>query len=257
MKVDIESFFQSIKAGPEQFYIIHYSSQSLFDGGTDGLSPRITSIVVMHYATRQTISFAAHTVAELLKISKDDVPSRYDDIEREMLMQFFAFLRDKLDRYWIHWNMQNVTFGFEHLEHRARYLGNSDPHILSVEHRLNLNDILKEKYGEYAEHPRMKNLVLLNGALPPAFLDGAQEAAAFTSRDFIRMQSSTICKVEFFRHVIVLAAKGRLRTASKGWGVLVDRLLEGRSAKVIALAAAVVGVLVGLYQGYLWLLGRG
>lgn len=257
MKVDISNFFKSIKKNPDQFYIIHYSSQSLFDEGADGLSPRITSIVVMHYATRQTMSFAVHTIAELLKIQKDDVPSRYDDIEREMLAQFFSFLRDKLDRYWIHWNMRNVTFGFEHLEHRSRHLGNPDPPILNVEHRLNLNDILKEKYGDYAEHPRMKNLVLLNGALPPAFLDGAQEAAAFKSRDFIRMQSSTICKVEFFRHVIVLASKGKLRTASKGWGILVDRLLESRSAKIIAVVAAVVGVLVGLYQGYLWLRGSG
>jgi hypothetical protein len=109
MKIDVSNFFQSIKDHPDQFYIIHYSSQSLFDEGTDGLSPRITSIVVMHYATRQTMSFAVHTIAELLKITKDDVPSRYDDIEREMLGKFFAFMRDKLDRYWIHWNMRNVT----------------------------------------------------------------------------------------------------------------------------------------------------
>jgi hypothetical protein len=252
MKVDTSNFFQIIQKTPEQFFIVHYSSQSLFDEGTDGLSPRITSIVVMHYASRQTVSFAVHTIAELLKISKEEVASRYDDIEKEMLAQFFNFLRDKLDRYWIHWNMRNITFGFEHLEHRSRYLGNQDPPILSMEHRLNLNDIFKEKYGNYADHPRMKNLVLLNGALPPAFLDGAQEAAAFKVREFIRMQSSTICKVEFFRHAIVLAACGKLQTASTGWGVWIDRLLEGRTTKIALLAAAVVGVPATLYQVYLW-----
>jgi hypothetical protein len=255
MKVDTSNFFQIIKKSPEQFYVIHYSSQSLFDEGTDGLSPRITSIVVMHYATRQTVSFAVHTIAELPNIAKDDVASRYDDIEKEMLAQFFNFLRDRLDRYWIHWNMRNITFGFEHLEHRSRYLGNPNPPILNVEHRLNLNDIFKEKYGDYAAHPRMKNLVLLNGTLPPAFLDGAQEAAAFNAREFIRMQSSTICKVEFFRHAIILAERGKLRTASKGLGVWIDRLLESRTAKVALLAAAIVGVPAGLYQAYLWLRG--
>ncbi len=112
---------------------------------------------------------------------------------------------------------------------------------------------MKEKYGsDYAPDPKMKNLVLLNGALPPTFLDGAQEAAAFKAKEFIRMHSSTICKVEFFRHVIVLAERGKLRTASKGWGVRIDRLLESRTAKIAALAAAVIGVLVGIYQAYLW-----
>ena len=101
----------------------------------------------------------------------------------------------------------------------------------------------------------MKNLVLLNGALPRAFLDGEQEAAAFKAREFIRMQSSTICKVAFFRHAIVLAERGKLRTASKGWGVWIDRLLESRTAKVALLAAAIVGVPAGLYQAYLWLKG--
>jgi hypothetical protein len=255
MKVDNSNFFRQVKQSPEQFYIIHYSSQSLFDEGADGLSPRITSIVVMHYATRQTMSFAVHTIAELLKIPKDEVEANYNQIEKEMLSQFFCFLRERLDRYWIHWNMRNITFGFEHLEHRSRYLGNGEPPILNVEHRLNLNDIFKEKYGDYAEHPRMKNLVLLNGTLPPAFLDGAQEAAAFKAREFIRMQSSTICKVEFFRHAIVLAERGKLRTASNGWGVWIDRLLESRSAKIIALVAAIVGVPAGLYQAILWLRG--
>jgi hypothetical protein len=242
------------KKHPEQFFIIHYSSQSLFDEGPEGgLSPRITSIVAMHFATRQTVSFAVHTIAELLGISKEEIESRYDDIEREMLSRFLDFLRGGLDRYWIHWNMRNVTFGFEHLEHRSLCLGNPMPPILNVEQRLNLNDILRAKYGaDYAPDSKMKNLVLLNGALPPTFLDGQQEAAAFKAKEFIRMHSSTICKVGFLHHVIVLAEKGKLRTASKGWGVRIDRLLESRGAKIAVLAAAAVRVLVGVYQLFLW-----
>ena len=258
MKVDTTNFFKEIGEHPEQFYIIHYSSQSLFDEGTEGLSPRITSIVVMHFATRQIVSFSVHTSAELLGIPKDEVEGRYDEIEKEMLARFFDFVRDKLDRYWIHWNMRNITFGFEHLEHRSRRLGNGMPPILPMEHRLNLNDMLKAKYGsDYAPDPKMKNLILLNGALPPTFLDGAQESAAFKAKDFIRMHASTISKVEFFRHAIILAEKGKLHTASKGWGVRVDRLLESRGAKIAALVAAIVGVCVGLYQGFLWLKGVG
>ncbi len=253
MKVDTSNFFKMIKKHPEQFFIVHYSSQSLFDDETQGLSPRITSIVVMHYATRQIVSFAVHTTAELLRVDKNDVESRYDDIEKEMLARFFDFLRDRLDRYWIHWNMRNITFGFEHLEHRSRCLGNADPPILHVDQRLNLNDIFSERYGpDFAPHPKMKNLILFNGALPQTFLDGPQEAAAFKAKEFIRMNTSTICKVEFFRYAIIAAERGKLRTAGKGWGVWIDRLLESRVAKIVTLAAALFGVLVGLYQIFLW-----
>jgi hypothetical protein len=120
------NFCSAVHKNPDQFYIIHYSSQSLYDEGTEGLSPRITSIVVMHFATRQTVSFSVHAAADLMGISREDVAFRYDDIEKKMLADFFGFLRDRLDRNWIHWNMRNLTFGFEHLEHRSRRLGNPD-----------------------------------------------------------------------------------------------------------------------------------
>ena len=257
MRVNAANFFGIVNENPDQFYIIHYSSQSLYDEETGGLSPRITSIVAMHFATKQTASFSVHAVADLKKISKNDIESCYDEIEKEMLMQFFNFLRDNMECNWIHWNMRNITFGFEHLEHRSRHLGNPPPPILSVEHRLNINDIFQEKYGiDYVQNPKMKNLMILNGNLPQGFLDGAQEAAAFKAKEFIRMHASTISKVEFFRHAIILAQKGRLRTESKGWGVKIDRLLESRWAKAAALVAAVVGVAVGIYQAYLWVLGR-
>jgi hypothetical protein len=124
-------------------------------------------------------------------------------IESELLERFFVFLRDRREKYWIHWNMRNLTFWFEHLEHRYRSLRKNDPPSVPVEVRLNLNDILRERYGsEYASNPKMKTLMLLNGEIDRRFLEGSQEAEAFLKKDFIRMHSSTICKVEFFRHVI-------------------------------------------------------
>lgn len=260
MTVDSANFFESVKRHPDRFYIVHYSSQSLYDEGVDGLSPRITSIVVMHYATRQTVSFALHAVAENLNISKDDVEGRYDDIESELLERFFLFLRDRREKYWVHWNMRNITFGFEHLEHRYRSLRKDEPPIVPVEGRLNLNDILRDRYGsDYASNPRMKTLMLLNGEIDRRFLEGSQEAEAFVKKDFIRMHSSTICKVEFFRHVISLAIKGKLRTAGKDILVRIDRLLEGRVARTIAFVAAVAGVFslpIAVYQVILWFHGQ-
>jgi hypothetical protein len=260
MTVEESNFFSSVKKHPDRFYIIHYSSQSLYDEGVDGLSPRITSIVVMHYATRQTVSFALHAEAESLGIPKDDVERNYDQIEKALLQRFYSFLRDRREKYWVHWNMRNLTFGFEHLEHRYRSLCRDEPPSIPVEVRLNLNDILIERYGsDYSGPPRMKNLMLLNGQLDIRFLEGAKEAEAFSKKEFIRMHSSTISKVEFFRHVISLAIKGKLRTAGMGFLVRIDRLMEGRVSRVIAFVAGIAGIIsipMAIYQGMLWFHGK-
>jgi hypothetical protein len=259
MLMGAENFWEIIKKHPDRFYIIHYSSQSLYDEGVDGLSPRITSIVVMHYATRQTVSFALHAVAESLGISKDNVDSQYNNIEKELLERFFAFLRDRREKYWVHWNMRNLTFGFEHLEHRYRLLCKKEPPSVPIEVRLNLNDILRQRYGsDYAADPKMKNLMLLNGERDIRFLEGQQEAEAFVKKEFIRMHSSTICKVEFFRQIIGLAMNGKLHTAGKGLLVIVDRLLESRAARVVAFVAALTSIIslpIAMYQVNLWFHG--
>ena len=102
----------------------------------------------------------------------------------------------------------------------------------------------------------MKNLMLLNGEIDRRFLEGHQEAEAFVKKEFIRMHSSTICKVEFFRHVISLAIEGKLRTAGTGFFVRIDRLLEGRAARVIAFVSAIAGVIIAVYQVILWIHGK-
>jgi hypothetical protein len=246
---DYKTFLKDVAKHPERFYIVHYSSQSLYDEGVEGFSPRITSIAIMHVSTRQTVSFSIHAVAEEISISKELVQERYDDIERALLERFYTFVRDRREKYWIHWNMRNVVFGFEHLEHRYRVLTHSEPPSIPVEVRINLNDVLSDRYGsDYAKHPRMLNLMLLNGQRDVRFLEGSEEAEAFKRREFIRMHSSTIAKVEFFRHIIVLAEKGRLRVASSGVFIAVDRLLESRWARVSALAASVMGLAVAAAQ---------
>lgn len=253
---DASAFFKAVKKHPGRFYIIHYSSQSLYDEGVDrgGLSPRITSIAVMHTSTRQTVTFAMHAVAEELGIPKDQVENRYDEIECAILERFYAFIRDRREKYWVHWNMRNVVFGFEHLEHRYRVLTGKEPPHIPVEVRMNLNDILRERYGsEFAPNPRMLSLMLLNGQRDPNFLEGKEEAEAFKAKDFIRMHGSTISKVEFFRHVIMLAQRGKLKTAGRGLLVRVDRLLDNRWPRLAALTMTIFSFGSFIIGGLLWL----
>lgn len=248
-------FFVNVKRNPERFYIIHYSSQSLFDAEASTHSPRITSIVVRHYVSGQTVSFSMHTVAEYLGIQPDEVEEKYDDIERELLTQFYNFARDRREKYWVHWNMRNVIFGFEHLEHRYRSLTKTEPPSIPVEVRINLNDILKNRYGnDYAKDPKMLSLMEMNGGKVQGFLSGKEESDAFKAKDFIRMHTSTIAKVGFFSFVITSACNGKLVTAASGFMNAMDRLLDSRKARVIAACSAFVGLLVGVVQLLIWLM---
>lgn len=194
-------------------------------------------------------------MAEHLGVAVADIESRYDDIERTLLTEFYAFVRDRREKHWVHWNMRNVTFGFEHLEHRYRVLTKQEPPSIPVEVRINLNDILKDRYGsDYAPDPRMVSLMELNGGRVQGFLTGKEEAEAFKAKNFIRMNSSTIAKVGFFSHVVSAARRGKLKTAAKGLANLIDRLLESRKSRIIAALAALLGILVGIIQLVIWIL---
>jgi len=241
-------FLRDVKRKPENFYIIHYSCQNLNDDN-DGLSPRITSIAVSHYATEQSVSFSTHAIAEELGISRDDVLSEFDQIELELLRQFYRFVRDRRDKYWAHWNMRNATYGFEHLEHRYRVLGETDAAVIPVERRINLNNMIAMRYGPgYAAHPKLTNLMEMNGGRHRDFLSGAEEVSAFKNREFMRMHMSTLCKVGFFHSVIRKMTKGRLRTSSKGWGAMLDRLFESRAVKLVGLVATILTIGLTVYE---------
>lgn len=139
--------------------------------------------------------------------------------------------------------MRNLTYGFEHLEHRYRTLGQQDAPIVPVERRINLNDMLADRYGYgYASHPKMTSLMEMNGGRHRDFLTGAEEVEAFRQREFIRMHNSTLCKVGFFYQVVEKMKRGKLRTASKGFLVMLERLFEGRLAKAIGLASAIITI---------------
>lgn len=241
--MDANSFIKEIKKRPDEFYIIHYSSENLFDQSTQGMTPRITSVVASHYTSGQLQSFAIHTAADTLNIPRQNVAAHYDVVEREMLRQLYDFIGPRTQNFWIYWNMRSIVFGFEHLAHRYRTLSGIAPPTIPVEHRINLNDVLREKFGDlYAAHPQMINLMRLQGDLPMHFLTGEQESACFANQEFIRMHQSTISKVQFFRYSIGQLIKGKLKTAGNSIANRIDRLLDSRIARVAAFFVSVLSL---------------
>ncbi len=124
--------------------------------------------------------------------------------------------------------MRNVVFGFEHLEHRYRVLTGKEPPHTSVEVRINLNDILKERYGSrFAPDPRIFNLMLQTA------LEIQDFWRVKKSLKHLKAKTSSKCTVPLsqrrnFFGIIVLAQKGKLKTAGRGLLVRADRTLESR-----------------------------
>jgi hypothetical protein len=252
---DSRQFIRNVRKHPENFYVVHYSCQSLYDDSQD-LSPRITSIAIAHFSSEQTISFSTHAIAEELHIAREDVKSQFDLVEINLLRNFYDFVRDRRDKYYVHWNMRNLTYGFEHLEHRYRVLGGVNPPVIPVEQRLNLNDLLADRYGDdYAPHPKLKTLMGLNGGVHRHFLSGEEEVNAFENNEFLRMHNSTLSKVGFIISCVRKLINGTLQTASKGFGVALDRLFESRVAKAVGLFGALVGIPVSFWQLLIWFRG--
>ncbi|EMW3574791.1 hypothetical protein ACVSUJ_21095 [Yersinia enterocolitica] len=253
---DSRQFIKSVKLKPENFYIIHYSCQNLNDEN-EALSPRITSIAINHYTTGQSVSYSTHSISEELRIPRNDVLQRFDEVELELLTQFYNFIKERRDKFWVHWNMRNLTFGFEHLKHRYRVLGGTDPCDIAVEQRLNLNDLIADRYGtNYAKHPKMLSLMEQNGGKHRDFLDGKEEVDAFERKEFLRMHNSTLSKVGFFSSSMRKLVNGKLITTSKGFGVKLEKLFESRTAKTIGLIATLLTIIVGVWQLILWFKGE-
>jgi hypothetical protein len=106
--------------------VIHYSCESFYDR-TDGSTPRVTSIAVRNLGTGQTESFSIHKVAELKGIPVGNISAHYDSLEKEMLDEFGHFLQANSHCTWVHWNMRDINYGFQAIEHRHKVLGGVPP----------------------------------------------------------------------------------------------------------------------------------
>lgn len=132
---------KNLKGNKASVYLIHYSSEALSDEN-DGLTPRITSIAALHFATKTMHSFSLHLVAEKEGIAGDKIDQNLDLLESKMLEEYFSFVGSHQENIWIHWNMNNINFGFEVLEHRMEVLNEARAPRIPDLQRLNLSDLI-------------------------------------------------------------------------------------------------------------------
>ncbi|MGP1386998.1 MAG: hypothetical protein ACTS2F_25800 [Thainema sp.] len=232
----------------ENILVVHYSCESFHDKSNDSTS-RITSIAVRNFASGQTESFSIHKIAELEKLSSNQIVNNYDELERKMLDEFFQFLLENQRCTWVHWNMRDINYGFQALEHRYKVLGGLPTH-LGEDRKLDLSRTLINIYGNnYIDHPRLGKLMEKNRISSISFLYGKDEAKAFEAREFVKLHQSTLRKVNVIASILERTLQDDLKTNAK-WhqthGIhpraLVEIITENWIWSLVTMTATIIGI---------------
>lgn len=201
-------------ADSEHVLLIHYSCESFYDI-KDGRTPRVTSIAVRNLKNAQTESFSIHKIAERQRVPQVDIPPRYDELEKEMLKDFFEFAERRETFSYIHWNMRDGNFGFSAIEHRGQVLG-CKPYRIRDEKKFDLARALVSLFGrQYVPHGdagRLHEIVKLNKITDRDALTGKEEADAFDAGDYVKLHQSTLRKVDCLANIVERTVDGSLVT---------------------------------------------
>ncbi|MFM5680385.1 MULTISPECIES: hypothetical protein [Aeromonas] len=236
-----------LKENSQNVHIIHYSCQNLGDNN-ENYSPRITSIAVLHRDSSTMHSFSIHLIAEIEKIKRENIHEHYDLLEEKMLCYFFKFVSSIPDAIWVHWNMSNINYGFETLYHRYKVLSGINPSKIPDSKKINLSSLISALYGDRCvEHPRMKKLMELNDGNHKDLLTGAEEVAAFESKEYIKLHNSTMQKVYWFNHALALSLANKLNTKNNRFIRRINFVLDSTAAKILGFAAIVFTIIQFAY----------
>ena len=149
----------------------------------------------------------------------DELDSHYNELEQEMLENFFNLANERKEHKWLHWNMRDENYGFHALELRYKILGGA-PYVIQDSNKFDLSRILIGIYGKaYIGHPRLENLMNKNKISPPKFQTGAKEAELFEKKNYVALHQSTLGKTDVLSKVYQLAYESKLKTNANWWEV--------------------------------------
>lgn len=239
-----QSKVKFLKENTQNVHIIHYSCQNLGDNN-ENYSPRITSIAVLHADSSTMHSFSIHLIAEIEKIKRDEIHEHYDELESKMLHDFFKFVSSVHDAIWVHWNMSNINYGFEALYHRYKVLSGTNVAKVTDSKKINLSSLISSIYGDkYVDHPKMKNLMAINDGSHKDILTGAEEVAAFESKEYLKLHRSTMQKVYWFNHALNLTLNKKLNVKNKQFKEKINLMLDSTLVKFLGF----ISIVFTLYQ---------
>lgn len=202
-----EEFFKIIN-DTSNVLLICYSYANIKINQSD-LSPIITSISIRSLDKNyENKYFSLIKEAEKANIELDELEDNYEELEYFLLEEFNVFLKKHRDYIWIHWNMNQIDYGFEALKHRfditARELDKELENI-PANNKFDLNYLLENMYGvEYTkDSDRMKALMKENNYSDlKSYMSTKQESEQFNENQFSQVRNSINSKMNFMFIII-------------------------------------------------------
>jgi len=211
---ETKSELDSLYEKSDHVLLIHYSCESFYDI-KDGRTPRVTCIAVRNLKSAQTESFSVHKIAERKGVSISDIPDKYDELEKEMLSDFFEFTKYRQSFYFIHWNMRDGSYGFSAIEHRFQALG-GEPRRIQDDKKFDLARALVALFGrDYVGHGgdgKLLEIIKLNEITDLDALTGKEEADAFDAAEYVKLHRSTLRKIDCLSSIVERTVDGSLVT---------------------------------------------
>ncbi|KQX38198.1 hypothetical protein ASD04_11300 [Devosia sp. Root436] len=252
---EVRQRFEEINKRRDMVLVIHYSCESFYDI-KDGRTPRVTSIAVRQFASGQTTSFSIHKSAELKGVVQGDISARYDELEKDMLVEFFAYLKTKPDHTFVHWNMRDINYGFLAIEHRFKVL-KGKPVTVADDKKFDLARELVAMFGvKYAPHGasgRMHSLMEMNHITAKDALNGKGEAEAFENQEYVKLHQSTLRKADVIANLLDRTLDGSIKTKATWFdlhGFHPVAVIEWITEHWVFAALGIVALLIGLYLGF-------
>lgn len=251
--MNAKEILKKLRENESNLFIVHYSCQNLNDNN-ENYSPRITSIAVLHVGGSTMHSFSIHLIAEVRKIPRENIDQHYDELERDMLYQFFNFISEHDSSFWLHWNMSNINYGFEALIHRYKVLSGEDGKRIPDSKKFNLSSLILSVYGKNCvEHPRMASFMKLNDGEHRDILTGEEEVKAFAAKEYVKLHKSTMSKAYWFQHMYYLLQNNKVTVHNKNWGVKINEFLELPLVKALGFVAVLFSLFQAVQYGYSFL----
>ncbi|KIX19731.1 hypothetical protein SY27_16855 [Flavobacterium sp. 316] len=232
-------------------YIIHYSCESFITN--HGRTPRVTSICMRNLKTAQTKSFSIHLQAQLNGLDFNNLTdTEYDSLEKVMLNEFSAFVRSYPAHRWIHWNMRDSNYGFEAINNRIRILNGQTFEIaddFKYDFPIILGHIYTYGYEKNQPKGRFLNLAERNFITTQNAMTGADEAAAFDNKEYLKLHMSTLKKVDILASIIHRVENDELKVNIKR-KYIYGLTLPGCIALIketpwLLILAGIIGYLIG------------
>jgi len=224
---------EELKEKKNKTLVIHYSCESFFN--THGRTPRITCIGIRNRDNGTTVAFSIHLMAQILRKNLNSLSDTdFDLIEKEMLKEFYEYVKRHSGYKWVHWNMRNASFGFEAIGNRFRILG-GNPKAIDDQFKYDLPDIVGLIYTyNFEKHKKptqgqLLNLAIRNKVTTRDALTGKDEAEAFDKRDFLLLHMSTMRKLEIIDRLLTLEEKNKLKVdvwLFKACGLTIPGIIE-------------------------------